>query len=60
MKRAREVLRVRQLLAASLLLYDGYIQEGLGTEDERASAAVVITALLAEVIEGLQRELRGP
>ncbi len=53
------MLRVRQLLAAALLLYDGYVQEGLGTNDERAAAVPVITALLAEVRESLQRELRS-
>ena len=50
---------LRMLLAASLLLYDAYEMEGLGTEDERASAAVVITALLAEVSEGLQGNRRN-
>jgi len=58
-KRGKEVLRVRQLLAAALLLFDAYVQEGLGTKNDRDAAAVVISALLAEVREGLQHELRG-
>jgi hypothetical protein len=49
----RDVMRTRQLLVAALMLFDAYLVEELGTDDDVASAPRVIAALLEDVIDRL-------
>ena len=51
-------VQTRQLLVGAVLLYDAYVVERLGTDEDVEIAPDVIIALLAEVTERLQKIAR--
>ena len=55
-----EDVQTRQLLVGAVLLFDAYVVEQLGTEEDVEVAPDVIIALLAAVTERLQKKSQGP